>query len=189
MEAAQGKALAERVWHELQLWTAAARSAVIAAHGEGFYVDLHGHGHDIQRLELGYLLTAAEHCHARTRSRIKRRPCRAAACARWPAWGRTHAEMLRGPASLGALFEAKGFPAPSPSQPNPGTQPYFTGGYNTETHSCVTGGTVCRFQLEANRQGVRSTPDEMRRFGEATARVLERFFLQIYGKGLRGAAN
>jgi hypothetical protein len=186
VEAAEGNALAERAWHEFQLWTAAARSAVVAAHGEGFYFDLHGHGHDIQRLELGYLLSAAE--LSRTDAELNQAALVQSSSLRTLAGrvGRTHAELLRGPASLGAFFEAEGYPAvPSPAQPNPGSQPYFTGGYNTETHSCVSGGTVCGFQLEANRQGVRSTPDEMRRFGESTARVLERFFLMVYGKALR----
>jgi hypothetical protein len=189
-EAAQGNALAERVWHEFQLWTEAARFAVIEQGGEGLYFDLHGHGHDVQRLELGYLLSAAD--LARTDAELNQPALVQQSSLRTLAGrsGRSHAELLRGASSLGALFEAEGFPAvPSPTQPGPGGQPYFSGGYNTERHACSGGGPVCGFQLEANRQGVRSTPAEMRAFGEATARVLERFFTLVYGRALRPAGT
>ena len=41
-------------WNEFQDFIAAAKTAVSNQYGKGFYVDLHGHGHTIQRLELGY---------------------------------------------------------------------------------------------------------------------------------------
>lgn len=185
-EGAQGNALAIRAWHEFQLWTEAARLAVIASSGEGLYFDLHGHGHDVQRLEIGYLLTAADLAGVDAsldqpavvaKSSLRTLVARS---------GRTHASLVRGPESLGALFEAEGYPAvPSPRQLGPGADPFFSGGYNTEVHGCSGGGSVCGFQIESNRQGVRSTPAEMRAFGDVAARVLERFYLLVYGKALR----
>jgi hypothetical protein len=40
-----------------------AKAAVLQASGRGWYMDMHGHGHSIQRLELGYLLTGAQLGH------------------------------------------------------------------------------------------------------------------------------
>src|SRR5207249_8145611 len=55
VEATAGNPLAEQAWREYQTFIDAAQAAVIARHGRGLYIDLHGHGHAEQRLELGYL--------------------------------------------------------------------------------------------------------------------------------------
>ena len=176
-EGAQGDAEATIAWQDFQRFVRDAKNAVQERHEGGFYLDLHGHGHVIQRLELGYLLDAealrlpdarldADPAHEhessiRTLSVLS--PL-------------SFAELLRGPASLGALFEREGFPAvPSDSTPDPGAHPYFRGGYNSSLHGCRTGGTICGVQIEANRIGVRDTPENRRRFAEALVSVLERY--------------
>ncbi|HYW08407.1 MAG TPA: hypothetical protein VE913_15720, partial [Longimicrobium sp.] len=55
-EAGCGNARADSAWHEYHRFVDAARAAVLASEGKGFYLDLHGHGHPLQRLELGYLV-------------------------------------------------------------------------------------------------------------------------------------
>jgi len=60
VEAAQGDPEAERAWWEFQTFIEEAEALVEDTYGDGFYIDLHGHGHDLQRLELGYLLTATD---------------------------------------------------------------------------------------------------------------------------------
>jgi hypothetical protein len=60
VEAAQGDVRAERAWWEYHAFIDAAKAAVARDHGEGLFVDLHGHGHPIQRLEPGYLVTAED---------------------------------------------------------------------------------------------------------------------------------
>jgi hypothetical protein len=60
VEAAQGNPEAERAWWEYHTFLKKARHMVEAEFGEGFYIDLHGHGHTIQRLELGYLLSISQ---------------------------------------------------------------------------------------------------------------------------------
>lgn len=182
VEAAEGNPTAERAWREYHGFIEAAREHVASEHGRGFYVDLHGHGHDVQRLELGYLLTSAQLAGDDAslneptivqRSSIRRLAEEGAS---------THAALLRGPQSLGTLFEAEGYPAvPSAAQPAPGGDPYFTGGYSTARHGSRDGGAVDGVQIEANRIGVRDTDANREAFAAALARVVETFFEAHYG--------
>lgn len=182
-EAAQGDPGAIRAWHEFHLWTETAMEAVRRAHPRGVYLDLHGHGHDIQRLELGYLLTGthlASPDEALNEDPLASRSSLGALAA----WlGATPAEAVRGPSSLGARFHAEGYPAvPSPQDPHPAGAPFFSGGYNTRRYGCSEEGsgnppapglgTICGFQLEANRIGVRDSPQALARFAGASARVI-----------------
>jgi hypothetical protein len=150
VEAAEGNPIAERTWREYHGFIEAAREAVLAQHGRGFYIDLHGHGHAIQRLELGYMLSASElagtDAALNAPAMVQKSSIRTLATA----GPRTHAELLRGQHSLGTLLEARGFPSvPSTQQPNPGSDPYFSGGYNTGRHSSRNGGTIDGVQIEA----------------------------------------
>lgn len=173
VEAAQGNPVAERAWREFHAFTEAAVAAVLAGHDRGFYIDLHGHGHEIQRLELGTLLSAAdlnlplgslETTPFTTRSSLRGLIGQG---------GWTHEMLLRGPQSFGALWEAEGYPSvPSPTDPSPGSNPFFSGGYNTVRYGCRGGGPICGLQIEANRIGVRDSPTNHQRFAGASARVL-----------------
>lgn len=176
VEAAQGHALAERAWAEWHLLIEAAKQQVIARHGTGFYMDVHGHGHEIPRLELGYLLSrtslalsdaALDSPTYENQSSI--RTLSEASPASFP-------ELLRGARSLGALFEAEGFPAvPSPASPNAGTAAYFDGGYNTARHASRAGGPISGVQLESHFVGVRDTQANRELFATALVRVWQRF--------------
>ncbi|HUG41340.1 MAG TPA: hypothetical protein VMM12_12705 [Longimicrobiales bacterium] len=182
-EAACGNAAAERAWHEFQRFLDRSRGTVAQRHGRGWFIDLHGHGHEIQRLELGYLLEASDlglddETLSATDDYLEESSIQTLAAAS----DRAFAELLRGETSLGALYEAHGLPAvPSPSAPDPGGGPYFTGGYNTKRHTCgdeaatvggQAGGVICGVQIEAHYTGVRDTEENRARFAEATAEVL-----------------
>jgi hypothetical protein len=146
---------------------------VRASHARGLYMDVHGHGHEVQRLELGYLLTGSELAlgdatldqpELAARSSLRE-------VAAWT--GRTPAEIVRGAGSLGDRFHQRGYPAvPSPQDPHPDGAPYFSGGYNTRRYGCSEGGSICGFQLEANRIGVRDSGPALGAFAGVTARVL-----------------
>ena len=173
VEAAQGNPDAERAWREFHGFIEAARAAVVAEGRPGIYIDLHGHGHDIQRLELGYRLTAAD-LHQpddilNSPSMVQKSSMRAHV----QATGAAHADVIRGDGSLGTLFEAAGFPSvPSRQQPHPGGAPFFSGGYNTNRHASADGNLITGLQIEANRQGVRDTQENRQRFAAALAEVL-----------------
>ena len=176
-EAAQGDAEAQQAWQEFHDFLSEARGAVLAQHGKGFYIDLHGHGHEIQRLELGYLLEASDLVlsdAALDASASYERESSVRTLSEASSLG--FAALLRGPSSLGALYEREGYPSvPSPGTPNPGTEPYFTGGYNTDVHGCNDGGTICGIQIEANLTGVRDNADNRARFAAATVKVLQSY--------------
>ena len=172
-EGAQGHPEAIRAWHQFHAWTETAMALVRASHPRGLYLDVHGHGHEVQRLELGYLLTsshlalddaALDGPELAGRSSLRE-------IASWT--GRTPSEVVRGPGSLGDLFHQQGYPAvPSPQDPHPAGAPYLSGGYNTRRYGCRDGGGICGFQLEANRIGVRDSGPALGAFAGATARVL-----------------
>jgi len=176
VEAAQGNRLAERAWIEYHSFIEVAKRAVIARHGTGLYIDLHGHGHDIERLELGYLLERST--LALPDAALDQPPHEMESSIRTlsivsPA---SFSELVRGTRSLGALFEAEGFPAvPSPASPSPGDAPYFNGGYNTVRHGSREGGPISGLQIESNFIGVRDTQANRERFATALARVWEQF--------------
>lgn len=186
VEGAQGDPEAEIAWNEFQNFIIASRTNTAARHGHGFYIDLHGHGHDIQRLELGYLLSAGElglsdgtlnsafyENQSSIRTLSQQSPL-------------TFPALLRGSNSFGALIVAEGYPAvPSPSDPDPAGDDYFNGGYNTVQHSSVNGGTISGLQIESNMDGVRDTSGNRTAYAQALARVLEKYFALHYGVNLR----
>jgi hypothetical protein len=179
--AAGAVALAE--WHA---FIDVAKAAVIAASGKGWYMDMHGHGHAKQRLELGYLLSSSQ--LALTDAALD-----ASRAFQDTASIRTVSEaspvsfsaLLRGPTSLGSLYAANGFPSvPSVSDPSPGADDYFSGGDDTRRHACgaeasalggTTAGNICGVQIEANFAGVRDTPEHRDRFADVTAVVLQQY--------------
>lgn len=182
-EAACGNAEAIQAYDEWHRFIDAAKAEVIRTSGKGWYMDMHGHGHEIQRLELGYLLkpsilndpdsaldiSTAARDRTGIRALIVGRPT-------------TLSAQLRGKGSLGALYARNGFPSiPSDVDPRPGEAKYFNGGYNTVRHTCgvdaaaaggTTGDAICGIQIETNYRGVRDTPESRKRFGDATAKVL-----------------
>lgn len=190
VEAAQGNRLAQRAWFEYHSFIDAAKEAVLDGHGRGFYIDLHGHGHEIDRLELGYLLSATELGLAdatieettyENRSSIRELSQRSAA---------SFAGLLRGPTSLGALLENQGFAAvPSVSQPDPGTDPYFSGGYNTARHGSETAGEFSGVQIEAHYEGVRDNATNRATFAAALAAVLDAYLAAHAGLDIRPLAR
>jgi hypothetical protein len=170
-------------WHD---FIDVAKAAVLQTSGRGWYMDMHGHGHSIQRLELGYLLTGAQLDLSNT-------SLDANAAFEDTASMRTISEsappsfsaLLRGPSSLGTLYANNGFPSvPSAAVPGPGGNSYFSGGDNTRRHACgaeatayggTTAGNICGVQIEANYTGVRDNAANRDRFGDATAALLEQY--------------
>jgi len=185
-EAACGNAEATVALDEWHAYIDIAKAAVLRSTGRGWYMDMHGHGHTIQRLELGYLLADAD--IDRTDAALD-----ASTAFENTASIRTLSQLsplsfsalLRGPTSLGSLYANSGFPAvPSASDPRVNGADYFNGGDNTRRHSCgsdatplggATNGNICGVQIEANFTGVRDNAANRDRFGDVTAVVLEEY--------------
>jgi N-formylglutamate amidohydrolase len=184
-EAAGGDALAEQAWREHHGFIEQARTAASARFGVAFLIDLHGHGHPGQRVELGYLHATEDYA---LEDAALNAPAFAAASSLGllAAWShRPYTELLRGPASLGALLEQEGFRAtPSPSAPQP-IAPYFRGGYTVARH-CRAAELTTGLQIECYRAGLRDTAENRAAFARGLVAALERFFPERLALTLKG---
>lgn len=181
-EAALGNPDAETAWYEWHRFIQTAKDSLVRQFGRGLLIDLHGHGHAIQRLELGYLLDEADYrlpdaalnalAH---QSSIKHLTANNGSASNL-------SQLLRGDFALGTLLESGGYPAvPSRQQPivNAG-EPYFNGGYNTLRHGSRDSTAVDAIQIECNNTGVRNSYANRRRFAETLAATLQDFLSKHY---------
>ncbi len=183
-DAADGNALAEQAWQDFHDFIEEAREAVNEDYGKGLCLDLHGHGHDIQRLELGYLINRSELQQADAMldtplfiddSSIKNLVYNNIN-------GLNFSELLRGEDSFGELYEIENYPAvPSQTDPFPlNNDLFFSGGYNTNRYGSNSGGTIDAIQIECNWTGVRNTNANREAFAEATANIIQQYFEKHY---------
>ena len=181
-EAACGNAQAQEAWRDYHEFIETAKTKVTADHQRGWYTDLHGHGHAIARLELGYDLSA-------TTLRLTNAELDASSAYETASSIRVFSQnstlsfsaLLRGSTSLGTLLTDAGYPS-VPSAQDPAAdvgEEYFSGGYSTERHSCKTTGSVCGVQIEANLAGVRDTPANRASFAAAIATVYVAFLTPL----------
>jgi hypothetical protein len=182
-EAAQESPFAELAWTEFHTFIEVAERAVADAFGSGLYLDLHGHGHEVPRVELGYLLSAED--LARSDTELDDPSFADESSIRDLAENVDvpFARLLRGEVSLGGFLAREGVPSvPSPEDPSPGSDPYFTGGYATRRHgSRMAGHVVSGIQLELHRSGIRDTEDARRTFGRSLARATALFMHEHFG--------
>ncbi len=186
VEGAQGHAPTETAWTEFQDFISAARQSVTAQFGRGLFLDIHGHGHTLQRLELGYLLhdtdldlsdsTLDAGSHAASAS-IRNLDVLSPVA---------FSQLLRGANSLGGLLATRGYPSvPSPAIPSPGTDLYFDGGYNTLQHGSRDAGTISAVQIECNFTGVRDSAANRTAFATELASAADAYFGEHFALDLR----
>lgn len=154
-EAADGNEIVEKTWSGYQNFINAAKAQVVSDYDKGIFLDIHGHAHDIERIELGYLIKGSqlrlsnEQLDANTileESSIKN--LAANNIQEYP-----HSNLIRGSESFGSLLADKGFPSiPSLTDPFPMVgDSYFSGGYNTQRHGLNgTIKTIDAIQIELN---------------------------------------
>jgi len=187
-EAAQGDPTAEAAWHRFHDSAQKACDLVMKKHGLGLLLDMHGHRHLDQRVELGYLIKgeqlkavdaglnadAALIATTSIRELDKRSP-------------QSFAELVRGPQSLGGLLEFRGFRClPSPAKAHPALMAgYFSGAYSVSAHGSRERGTVSAIQVECPWNNVRDTPENQRRFAQALADSLGVYFEVHFGRKLK----
>ena len=137
-EAADSNLVVEKAWRGYHRFIDSAAAKIVTDYKRGLFLDIHGHGHTVQRIELGYLLSAAELRLPDTS--LNKKALTDESSVRTLVTdnikGFNHAELLRGSYSFGSLLDQKGFPSvPSLSIPSsPLGDPYFDGGYNTQRH-------------------------------------------------------
>lgn len=164
VEAAEGDPRAEEAWLEYHTAIEAAQDRVVEDHLSGLYIDLHGHSHDIQRVEVGYLLLDFElslsndELDEGTNCQVSLSDTTPIACAEKSSvheltsrtGGRSLSVLLHGEMGLGSMLEIDGVPAvPSEETVSPlDGEDYYNGGYSTIRHGSRDGGTISGVQLE-----------------------------------------
>jgi len=181
-EAAQGNAAAERAWREYHAFITEATAAAAARHGFAFLLDLHGHGHPIPRIELGYTLSQDQLGQSDAAFDASGLIARSTLRDLHARLGGSAAQLLRGQGSLGDLFAARGMRAvPSPEEPAPGESPFFAGAYTIQFHAAEPTTTkVDGVQIETYRQGLRDTAENRARFAAVVAEVFTVFLHERY---------
>ena len=183
-EAADGNPIAEKAWHDYHKFIQIARDTLLKQYGKGIYIDLHGHGHSIQRLELGYLLNKSNlqlpDATLNGNDYIQKASIKNLVFNNISNSG--FSDLIRGDKSLGEMFEQEGFPAvPSLTQPYPkDNEKYFTGGYNTKRYGSNNGGTIDAVQIECNRKGVRDSYNNREAFSKSIAKILKEYLETHY---------
>ncbi len=189
-EAALGDPNAGRAWAEYHALIDSAKARVIADNGAGLYLDMHGHGHRVQRLELGYLLNSTE-LETRDDATLDAQD---GFDTSMRALGERTTEpfsaILRGPESFGGLLEPQAIPSvPSPRWPDPqvdtpdGRESFFSGGYSTQRHGSLNGGTIDGIQIEHNFSGIRDTAGNRASYAEELAEVVKLWIDRWYPGG------
>lgn len=190
IDAACGNSEAETAWHEFHHFIDTAFSLVQNKWPSGgLYIDLHGHGHPIQRLEIGYLLTKEELSSTDSllnteeyisKSSIQRLVNRNINQL-------SHSALLRGNFAFGSLMSNAGFPSvPSSQDPSPDTTDYFNGGYNLVYHSSLNPNIFLDgIQIETNYNNLRNNYFNRKKFGDSLAKVIIEFIDYHYGVNLQ----
>ncbi len=155
-EAALGNQTVEQAWRGYHAFIDSAKIQAEINYGRGLFLDLHGHAHTIQRIELGYLLSRSElqltNEELDTDKFIQESSIRSLVGDNQ--LNLSHSELLRGENSFGTLLSNSGLPAvPSMQDPFPSMQdPFFSGGFNTVRHgSRDNGGAIDAIQIEMNQ--------------------------------------
>ncbi len=183
IEAADGNADAENAWEYYHGQVMFARDEILEKFGKGLFIDLHGHGHDIQRLELGYLMSGNT---LRDEDELEASGEESSInhLIETNISSSDFLELIRGPLSLGQIMENLGVPAvPSQADPFPfAGEAYFSGGYNTRTYGSKNGSTIDAVQVECHQE-VRFNDDDRLEFADQLATGLIDFIETHYFEG------
>ena len=98
-------------------------------------------------------------------------------------------DLIRGPRSLGTLLAERGIRAvPSQQEPQPGTVPFFAGGYIIQLHARGPDTPkVDGVQFEHYREGLRDTAKNRERYAAIVVEVLRTFLRERYAYELPSA--
>jgi hypothetical protein len=169
-DAAQDDPIATEAWNEFHNFIDTAEQRIQQEFGTGLYIDLHGHRHTRQVIELGYLLVSSQLKLADAALDSSVLPGPTSLGVNLNDRTMPLSQLVRGPHSLGAALEREGFATvPSPAHPHPNDKPYFSGGYNLEQHSAFSGRNVWGIQVELPTT-IREDDTRRRAFADAFVR-------------------
>lgn len=173
-----GDPIAQEAWHYYHSSIDSALAHVVEQFGHTFFVDLHGHAHPNQRLELGYALTKNNLQDAFANRHVEK----LAEGSSLNNYLQQHPtitlhELLFGPNAFGTLMYNEGIAStPAMQDPHPvGDEAFFAGGYITRKYTSSDYPSVYGLQIEAQFKGIRDTPSNRRVFAEAFADAITKF--------------
>jgi len=182
-EATAGYPALEPMWTLFQATVDSAKARARRVHPRVLVIDLHGHAHAVQRLELGYLLSASQLRLSDSALHPLVVGTSVGQLSLVSAVRDSGVLILRGPRALGSRLAALGFPAvPSAADRAPAVgEDYFDGGYNTARNGSALAGPVDAIQIECNYTGVRDTAASRAAFAEAFVTALLAYLQDHYG--------
>jgi hypothetical protein len=196
VEAAQGNLGAVQAYNAYHTFIQTAIDTVETYFDSGVLLDLHGHGHDIQRLELGYLLDSNDLDLGNVQINAPTYVAKSSISQIASLSAGTFSEVLRGPTSFGGLIVTKSYSyssagsgtdvysfdaVPSTTTESPGTDPYFSGGYTTTTYAV---GEINVIQIEANYDRARETARGYGALASAIEEALFDFYREHTGQSI-----
>lgn len=173
-ECYEGDEQALKVWKGFQSYIEKAKESILKNGQKVLYIDLHAHGHKIQRLELGYLISTKDLFKQGEAFKEKEKISSLKGLVN----SAQFEDLIRGEKSLGTLMEKKGFPSvPSVKMKDAGKgNKYFRGGYNTVQHGAQKSKGCFAIQIECNWKGVRDSKKARMTFGDALSKCLLTFY-------------
>jgi hypothetical protein len=163
-EATCGNVQMQKPWNAFHNYADTALAMAVRQFGSSLYIDLHGHGHPNQRLELGYSLNAADLPDLGSKKDVtelaQKSSLQNLLIVNNTESSKTSDEfkkLMIGDHSFGTLITAAGSPA-VPSRQDPYISDggkYFNGGYNTRRYTSSKYPQVFGWQIESNYKGVR----------------------------------
>ena len=118
-----------------------------AIRGRGLLLDIHGQEHNLERVELGYLLRGSQlNKDVFSVEKTSIRNLGKYWCGRHTSCLK---DFIRGNRSLGHFMNQEGLRTlPSPQEPAPNKTSYFTGGYTVKWYGSRFGGDIDAIQME-----------------------------------------
>lgn len=173
-----GNALMEKPWKQFHDYIDTALAMSVNKYGSAMYIDLHGHGHPNQRLELGYGINGNELPDLSSNKDLSELAKRSSVNNLLKLNPKTDfKELMIGKNAFGTLISKEGTPA-IPSKQTPELEEgekYFNGGYNTRRYTSEQYPNVFGWQIESNYKGVRD-PAGRPVFAAAFADVIMKYF-------------
>lgn len=170
-------------WEDYQNFLKIASQIVKDNVGKGLYLDMHGHGHDKDRIEVGYLLTKAQ--VNMTDADINYLAAASSIYSIAKSSNLKFSELMTGDYAFGTLLANEGCPAvPSKTDPRPNDDLYFNGGYCTLAYGSKDGGNISAIQLETNGNNFRNTPAQRTKSAGAVANAIINYYKKHFGVDL-----
>lgn len=153
-----GNAAMRKPWNVFHDFADTALAIATRQFGGCIYIDLHGHGHPIQRLEVGYLLKPTELPELKTDDDLSVLAAKSSLNNLLKLNKKLNfKDLLTGDKAFGTMMANEGIAAIPSKQdvaPNDGEK-YFDGGYNTRRYTSAAYPLVYGWQIETNFKGVR----------------------------------